>query len=297
VSSAIPASAVILDADNFELTDHPTGDRTVVAGGINGIQFYTRNATSAQYVAAIVNDSGIGGLGSMALSHANSGTGNAGNQIIGILSQPITLAATGDFITLSFRFRYTNLATATHNNSGFRFGLEGSNGTLVTGDNQGTQSNNDQGYYVQTGTGNAPLGPVPLANNTLYRENGAVGPVPPILGGTDRQNLTTSSTGVTFNDELPHSASLTITRGTGTNMSFSVVYDNGTPITATSTTVPFYHFDEVAFGDAFVTNSIHFRVDDVQVTTNVPEPIAGLSLLGGAGLLLARRRRWCSRAL
>jgi hypothetical protein len=260
----------------------------VVSGGLSGMTFYTRNATGAQYSASIVDDSAAGGLGSMALNHNDTTTSSGGNEIIGLLPTPITLATQGDFITLSFRFRYVNVSTATANSAGFRFGIEGSNGSVVTADGQGSTSDNDQGYYIQTGVGTAAAA---ATNNTFYRENGGV---LPILGGTDRAATTASTTGAVINDNLAHTATFTITRGSATNISLSASYDGGTAKTASYPTTPYYTFDEIAFGDGFVASPVQFNVDDVLVTSNVPEPGTLACLFGGAGLLFVRhrRRRW-----
>ena len=289
---ALPAAAAIawpqdasaqvtIASDSFELADHPTGDRSVVTGGASGLRFFTRNAIIPNYSASIINDSGPGGLGSFVLNHSDS-TGTSGNQIIGLLPQPLTLASPGDFIRLEFTFRFLDIDTLS--NAGFRFGFEGSNGTLVTGDGQTTVSDNDLGYYAQTGVGTT----APLNNNTLYRENGGTSP---ILGGTDRTTVTASSAGVAINDLLAHTASFTITRGTGTNVSLSLSYDGGPAITGTATTVPYYTFDEIAFGNGFVADAVDFNIDNVSVVTNVPEPSAAVLGLLVVPFIAGRRRR------
>jgi len=279
------SSAVTVASDTFESSDHPTGNRTVVTGGVNGLSFYSRNATGASISLSIVDDSAGGGLGSLALNAVDTTSANVGNAIIGLLPIPINLAQQGDFVTLSFQFRYLNSATATANSVGFRFGIEGSVGTAVTGDNQGTTSDNDQGYYIQTGVG-ATTGAA--TNNTIYRENGGT---QPIGGGTDRSAGTTNTTGLFFNDNLAHSATFTITRGTGTNVSVAATYDGGSAITTTFTTTPYYAFDEIFFDDGFVPAPVQYNVDNVTVTSNVPEPGTPLACLAGGVALLVRRRR------
>jgi hypothetical protein len=216
---------------------------------------------------------------------ANTTTLN--DSIIGVLSQPITLAAQGDFIRLEFTFRYTNAGTAAANAAGFRFGIENSNGTPVTADNQTSISDNDQGYYAQTGVGTV----APLSTNTLYRESGGTFP---ILGGIDRTNLATNSAGAAFNDNNAHTVSFSITRTAGNNISLSLIYDGGTPITNTTTsgTGNFFTFDEIAFSNGFVTSPVSFNLDNITITS-VPEPATmGLTSFGAVGMLgLVRGRR------
>lgn len=288
---ATPAIAqIVIASDTFELPDHPgpIQDRTVVSGGVNGIKFYTRNATSAIFSLSIVDDSGPGGLGSSVLNHTDTTTtGGGSNPIIGILPQSISLSAPGDFVRLEFTFRYTNIGTTTASNTGFRFGIFGSNGTLVTGDNQPSNSNNDQGYYVQTGVGTT----APAYDNTLFREGGTLAP---ILGGTDRTVLALpmGTFGMSFNDNNAHTVSFTLTRTAGDNISLSLIYDSGTPITYTTTGGGnFFSYNEIAFSNGFGANPVAFNIDNVTVTT-VPEPSAmGLMSLGAVGMLGLVRRR------
>jgi hypothetical protein len=286
--AASPAFAQItIASDSFELADHPTGDRTVVTGGANGIRFYTRNATPTDLTVNIANDAG--GLGTNVLSLVDTvNTTTLNDSIIGVLSQPVTLAAQGDFIRLEFTFRYTNIGTAAANAGGFRFGIEGSNTSLVTGDNQTSVSDNDQGYYAQTGVGPSPAN-APANTNVLFRENGGTFP---ILGGLDRTGITASSTGVAINNNNAHSVSFTITRGSGTNISLSLAYDGGAPITGAFTGTNFFTFDEIAFSNGFVTSPVSFNIDNVSVVSNVPEPgTMGLMSLGAVGMLGLVRRR------
>lgn len=298
---AVPAIAQItIASDNFEFAHHPETspgsgiqDRTVVTGGVNGIKFYTRNATPANLSVNIVNDPLPGGLGTKVLSFVDTAnTTTLNDSIIGVLPQALTLGSTGDFIRLEFTFRYTNLATALPNAGGFRFGIEGSNGTVVTGDDQAATSDNDQGYYAQTGVGPSPAN-APVNSNVFFRENGGTFP---ILGGTDRLsiNLPAGTTGMAFNDELAHAVSFTITRTAGSNISLSLIYDGGTPLTVNTAggTGNFFTFDEIMFSNGFVTSPLSFNLDNVSVVSNVPEPTAaGLLSLGSVALLGLIRRR------
>ena len=153
----------------------------------------------------------------------------------------------------------------------------------MTGDNQPTASDNDQGYYVQIGDA------AQTNTNLFYNEAGGT---PTILSGTDRANVA-SNTGVpAIADNLGHSALFTVTRTNATTITLSLSIDGGTAVTGTTTNLR-TQFDEIAFSDGFVAVPLNFEIDDVQVnaSTVVPEP-AGLGLLAaGAGLLLRRRRK------
>ncbi len=269
---------VTLASDGFELADHPTGDRLTI--GTTGIPFYTRNATSANLSLAIVNDSTFG---SNVLQQIDN-TGNGSNQIIGVLPLPIVLANVNDFITLSFKFRFLNMATVTQNAAGFRFGIWGDAGTVVTADNQPTISDNDQGYYVQTGVGTA----TPGSNNLFYNEASGM---TPIGGGTDRAIVTGSGAGIAINDQLVHTALFTIRRTNATTIGLTVTYDGATTFTGNSSASIRASFSEIGFNDAFVANPVHHAIDDVVVTSSVPEPATGLMCALGFTALAANRRR------
>ncbi|WP_042725203.1 PEP-CTERM sorting domain-containing protein [Chthoniobacter flavus] len=270
-------------SDTFELGDHPTGNRTVTTGGTDGIVFYTHNSTGASYSPGIVSDPTFG---SLVLNNNDSTTGSAGEEIIGLLPTAVTLVNPNDFITLNFSFRYLNVATASANSAGFRFGIESSNGTVLTGDNHGTTADDDLGYYIQNGVGTT----APAGGNTFYNEAGGTAP---ILGGTDRAVINATTSGVAINDDLIHTASFTITLLSATSIKLSMVLDGTTTVqTNASTTNIRTTFDEIAFGDGFVTSPVQFNLDNVQVVSNVvPEPGSAALLAASSLLLLARCRR------
>lgn len=266
--------------DNFGLTDHPTGDLTLT-GPTSGIPFYTRNATGGGYSASIGNDATFN---SSVLQHVDT-IATTGNAIIGVLPLPIVLANTNDFITLSFQFRYLNIGTATANAAGFRFGIWGDGGTTVTANGQTAVSDNDSGYYVQTGVGTG----TPGSGNLFYNEAGGTSP---IGGGGDRVAVnTTAGNGVAINDGNIHSATFTITRTNATTVSLSVSYDGAAAFIGNSTSNIRTAFNEIAFNDGFVTSPVHFAIDNVQVTSSVPEPGSALLCAFGVAAVAGSRRR------
>ncbi len=272
---------VTLATDSFEVADHPTGDRLTI--GTSGIPFYSRNATGANVGLSIVNDAVFG---SKALQLIDTTTANAGNQLIGVLPLPIVLANVNDFITLSFKFRFLNVGTASPNSTGFRFGIWGDAGTVVTGDNQAAASDNDPGYYAVTGVG---TGGAPGAGAFFYNENGGTAP---IGGGLDRAAVTASGAGVAITDNLVHTAVFTLRRTGATTVGLTLAYDGGTAFTGTSSGAGIHTtFSEIAFNDGFVASPVQFAIDDVAVTTNVPEPATGLMCAFGFTALAASRRR------
>jgi hypothetical protein len=270
-----------LGSDSFELADHPTGDRLTI--GTTGIPFYARNATGANLSVSIVNDAVFG---SNVLRQVDTTTSAAGNGVIGVLPFPIVLANINDFITLSFKFRYLNVASATPNSVGFRFGIWGDGGTPVTADGQGSVSDNDQGYYATIGVGSAAA---PGTGNLFFNEGGGTAP---IGGGTDRGAITGSGGGVAINDQLVHTALFTLRRTGATTLDLSLSYDGGAAFTGTSSGAGIRTtFNEIAFNDGFVASPVQFAVDDVVVTSNVPEPATGLMCAFGFTALAVSRRR------
>jgi hypothetical protein len=281
------ASAAVIVNDGFDVLTHPTGSRTVVTPAVvpgnNGVAFQTRHADPGGGSAVITSDAAVGGVTPEALT-VTSGNGNS-FPVIGLLPGTASLASVGDSVALSFRFRFLNPGTATPLNSAFRFGVHGSTGTPVTGDNQ-SASDDDQGYYVQIGT------LAQTTNNLFYREGGGISP---ILGGTDRGAPTASATVPGITDSNGHDARFTVTRTSPTTIGVSLVIDGGAAVTGSFTTL-YTSIDEIAFSNGFSASAatqLNFALDDVTFEASnfvVPEPGAvGLAMAGLA--LLGRRSR------
>lgn len=274
------AAAVTVVNDGFELATHPTGFRSVaVAPGVSFIQPDVNTGT-----ASLVTDDNMGNpVGNKALSVISTSTSTS-HVLTAYLGGTISLANVNDTMTLSFKVRMTNTPTAI--NSGFRFGLFGTNGTVGLAEGSGlTNPNNDTGYYATLGVS----GTTPAANNFLWAESGGT---TPILAGGDRVAIN-SAAGPTLNDALVHTVSFTVTRATSTTMNVSFSFDGGPAISGTTTTL-YTSFDEIAISNGFQAVPTTYNIDDVLLEasnfTLVPEPsVAGLAGLGLLSLL--RRRR------
>jgi hypothetical protein len=276
------ASADVIVNDGFDVLTHPTGSRSVAVG--TGIPFYTRFAVPGNGNSTIATDAAVGGASPSVLS-VTAGTASS-FPVIGLLPGVASLVNTNDNVTLTFRFRFLNPDTATDGNSNFRFGIHGSNGTPVTGDNSGA-SDNDQGYYAQIGDA------IQTNTNLLYRESGGTSP---ILAGIDRAVTTSSDGFAAITDSGPHTGTFSVTRTSPTTIVTSVSVDGGAAVTGSFTTL-YTSLDEIAFSDGFTASAstqLNFEVDDVQVSATsfvAPEP-AGFMVLSACGLggLLRRRR-------
>lgn len=272
------AGAATLVDDGFEVATHPTGLRTVAAG--TGGVFYTRDSAAA--VSATIGADAT--FGSNGLTVMDLSGGAASKPVIGLLPFAVSLNNPGDFLTLSFNFHFINSGAATDSGGGFRFGFHNSTGTPVTADNQTAVSDNDVGYYTQV----AETAAGPDTSNTLFRENGGTAP---ILAGTDRLAVTSNLAGFSISDNNSHAAIFTVTRTNATTMTISTNIDSGTARTGTTTTNIVTTFDEFSFSNGFATTALNYALDNVQVTSNVPEPTSGgLLVMGLAGLTLRRRR-------
>lgn len=285
--SAGTASAVTIASDGFETATHPSGFRSVAtaspAPGNNGVPFYAVKATGTATLAA---DAAVGGASPTAL--VTSGVAGGTNYaLVGNLPLVGTLDNVNDNVTLSFRFRFLNQGTATASNANFRFGLFSSNGSVVTGENQTTNSDNDTGYYAQIGDA------AQATNNLFYNEAGGT---TTILSGTDRAVVNASTTVAAIADNAGHGVVFSLTRTSATAVALSLSIDGGAAVTGTAGGTLRTAFDEVAFSNAFVATSMNYAVDDVSVIATsfaIPEPTTGLAAAGAlvGGMLVRRRRR------
>jgi len=278
----LPATtrAAIVAFDDFEASSHPAADRRDAAG--LGLRFYTRDGSTA--ITAAILDDAI--LGSEALSVTDLNLpASSSKPIIGLLPMTLQLANTNDFITLTFAFHFLNNASVTPAAANFRFGIYSSAGTPVTADAQPSTSDNDRGYLVHVGSG----GTVPTATNLFYNEAGGTFP---ILGGGDRVIVSASAAGATVNDNNLHTASFTLRRASSTSISLSFALDGGTAISGTDSTVNLRtSFDEIAFSNGFTATGLNYAIDNIAVSSNVPEPATSSALAIGTLVLGFRRRR------
>jgi len=279
--SAAASHAAIITNDDFGLATHPTGDRHEPDG--SGMKFLTRDSAGA-ISATIALDAGLNSEALLVTDLNNPQS--TSKPIIGLLPRTLQLASTNDFVNLTFSFRFLNNASVTAAAANFRFGIFSSAGTPVTSDGQ-TTSDNDRGYYVQVGSSGTTR---PTAGNTLYNEGGTI---LPILASTDRTSITASSAGVAINDSNVHTASFTVTRASATTMTLALSIDGAAAITGTDATANFRtSFDEIAFSNGFTNPALNYAIDNVVVSSSVPEPATSV-LFGTGGLFaIAKRRRW-----
>lgn len=168
--------------------------------------------------------------------------------------------AIGESITVSFDFRITN--TAANDGAGLRFGLSSSSNTYAFTFGTGTT----------TGGGMAQFG----ANT---------------MGGT---NTIYPATGTPFaiNDTATHSFSFTITRTSGTSLSFLGSVDANTISAVTSNSISNFTFNSIVLGQGNTIND--FNIDNVLVfQSTIPEPstYAALTGLAALGLVICKRSR------
>jgi hypothetical protein len=184
--------------------------------------------------------------------------------------------------TLIFRFDF-RLTTLINSGSAFRFGLYGSNGSVVTADNQ-TASDNDRGYRVVLGAGGT-------AGISLSEENGSNAQ---ILAGSDGITLTDpGAISVNINDNEKYSALFTITRSAASQVDLYVAIKNSAgavigSATGTDTTSPYFTFDEIAFNHA-TTGEVDYRIDNLSLI--IPEPSVSLLIIAAMTLIGLRAKR------
>ena len=192
-----------------------------------------------------------------------------------LLGSTYTLASTGDYISLSFKF----VVDVSVSNTGFlRYALlDDPNDDIASLDSA-------DGYFGQISTSATDRGRIAQTQDLYY-----VG-----TGGVDYAVKNLDGAGWQISADTAYNATLTITKtasGADATITFSA---SGTSLTATESELlgsAFTSFDTVAFG--INASGATLLYDDISVDTNVPEPstyaiFAGLLALG---LVMMRRRR------
>ncbi|MGE9289986.1 MAG: PEP-CTERM sorting domain-containing protein [Puniceicoccales bacterium] len=232
----------------------------------------------------------VSGYTSLSINTANVfGTGdaldgNVGTNSVNLLSTQFTqqtLNSIGDSISISFDYTWNGSSGASDRNP--TFGLYSSEGTL-------TDYTDDVGYNIQVITASDP---------DSYRYYQDVNTDDnPLTGGTETQIDSSQN----FNyDGTPRNFTLTLERIADTNsdslddlsISFSVTDPNNASNNASSavvaTNVVTFSYDEFLLR----SRATNFYMDNVIVTSSIPEP-GSFALIGGSlalGIVSLRRKR------
>lgn len=204
----------------------------------------------------------------------------------------VTLANVGDFITLSFNFRKAGVDPATSSQS-LRLGLFNSNNTRLTQNTTNSTDssfNDDTGYQIRlTNNGDA-------AGTSTIQGFSRDGGTATLFAGTIVGTGASATGGADIDGDTNYSAAITLTLSapgtvqlSGTVAGVSLAGANNV-----DSTLPWTTFDTAAFffasgwGDS-TTSAANF-VDDVSVTTNVPEPSVAALVAGALGLVATSKR-------
>jgi autotransporter-associated beta strand protein len=210
-----------------------------------------------------------GPLLTVADDSAGIGTGNAlrfdGNAFSKLMAffQPVTLAAVGQTLSLSFDYRFTVAPSST---SDFRVGLGNSNNTRQTADGGSTIRHDDWNYGYNTNPGlvgsNTRLCQEPAGDDTLGG-NGAGQRIPIGTAGAGISSATTK-----------HTAQLKITRQIDGSLSLQSQIDTEVQALATHpvNSVLGYTFDEVLIGYGNTTGTVF--IDNVRLTLTLQNGVS-----------------------
>jgi len=217
-------------------------------------------------------------------SYNSNNLGDA--SFIAAFPSAITLASTGDYIEVSYQYVRGDEQggnTDQRNRVGFF------NGTVPTGDDFGAGFDAAVGYLAgfSTGSGgrNRLSEDTDLLTNRMHDGNNSATGQLFLLENTKTLENLDSIYNITYRVERT---------ATGTQLSSSVVLaSGGTPVTMTvvDTVDPYYTFNSISFSMNGARQWNYW--DNIEVTTNVPEPATCAMLLGlGAlGFVIYRRRK------
>jgi len=204
----------------------------------------------------------------------NAGASGQGGYAL-IPGGPLTLGSVGDYITLSFRI-YSPDISASNLSAGFRYGIyQWSSGAL-----------DDNGYFAQSPSRAAGGG---AGSNLAIGYDNDAGVT--MDGGTQSPSATTTGTNA-FAANQWWTFSMTLTRDPSDVLRFQATTTNGT--VTNTTTLGSHSATNFEFGSVWMTSgqTANFYIENVSVTSSIPEPSTfGFVAAAGILALIARRRR------
>ncbi|HSI34995.1 MAG: PEP-CTERM sorting domain-containing protein [Phycisphaerae bacterium] len=251
------------------LTDPFTDGQKVGGADNSGINWWDRSANNSLTVGA---DPTLGS--SMLFSIVTTSRSFTGV----LVGQKLDLVNDGDSIDLKFDFRF--VAGPNNSTAGITFGLYNSNNSPVTAEDT-VEQDNDFGFRADFGSGTTSAIFIGKESNSTAGGTGSGTPA----GDTLAVGLNPGSIPVAVNDQLKHSAQMTLTKSP-TGVDVAVYYDSVLVASGTSTS-PFTSFDEIVIGQVGGAN---YRIDNVVLASNVPEP-GVVGIVGAAVAVLGMRRR------
>ncbi|GHC03638.1 PEP-CTERM sorting domain-containing protein [Cerasicoccus arenae] len=248
----------------------------------------TQTASSSGYTYQQVSGSNlysntVDDSGALSISGANN--------IVGYMSfQQITLAETGDYISLSFDINYP--AGPTDTNSGLRYGLYTILNSIDTAMGSNVTASPDfdtaTGYYLSMnpgGTGAAWSQGSSNINKDLGNQTSAWIAV---TGGSGTTTVGSHASATTFGTET-QTANFTVTRTeSGVTISNSIV---GEFISNNDTSGAYYTYDTFFFGTGSSSGAWDMGNLTIETNVSIPEPSTVAILAGLASLCVVVIRR------
>lgn len=261
ISSPLQAQTILLN-DTFDVGGATVGDD---APDPLDTAWYRADSNAGLPGLSVAPDSGSNAL--------FVDTTNTGQPFVGSFSA-VALTNISDYVELSGTYRTDNQV-----GGGIRFGLFNDNGTPTLANNDGS-ANDDNGYKLNLGT---PTGAgIGTTSLTVDMSAGEV--------ATADSIITSVSSGAD-DDGLVHNWSFRITRTGANELTLFGEWDGSTNGTTTITTSVasdlITTFNEVAISwGGSGAGEEDYYVDDITVTTNVPEPSNIAIALGSTVMML-----------